>query len=148
MELEANKALCDRIAAAVSARDIVALETLTTPKVAASFCRNLTEFFAAFPDLHGANLEQIAEGDKVVSRWMFLGTHTGEYKGILASGKTITFSGVSITRIAGGEVVALYCLADEQAVMQQLASEVPEELLESLHASIWFALRGTGKNLN
>ena len=148
MELEANKALCDRIATAVSACDLDALETLLTPEVATNLRARLIELFAAFPDFHGANLEQIAEGDRVVSRWVFLGTHMGEYKGVPASGKTTTFSGVSIARIVGGKVAALYCLADEQAVMRQVASEVPEEMLESLHTSIWFALRGVGKNFN
>lgn len=148
MSLEANKTVCDRLAEAISGGDIEALEALTTPEVAAAHRAGLAEVFTAFPDLRGASLEQIAEGDTVVCRWLFLGTHLGAYRGIVGTGKTITFRGVSIARIADGRVVSLHCLADGLDVMRQLTSEMPQEMLESLHTSIWFSLRGQGKNLN
>ena len=37
---------------------------------------------AAFPDLHMTIEDQIAEGDRVVTRWTARGTHTGEFQGI------------------------------------------------------------------
>ncbi len=52
----------------------------------------LKEVFArlhrAFPDLHVAVEDVIAEGDKVVGRNTVTGTHQGEYMGIPPTGKS------------------------------------------------------------
>lgn len=40
-----------------------------------------------FPDLHFEIEDQLAEGDKVVSRWTITGTHRGEWVGIPPTGK-------------------------------------------------------------
>jgi steroid delta-isomerase-like uncharacterized protein len=60
---------------------------------------------AAFPDGRFTNEEQIAEGDKVVQRWSFKGTHKGEFFGVPATGKPVSFTGTTTLRIAGGKVV-------------------------------------------
>ena len=60
-----------------------------------------------FPDLHVTIEEQIAEGDKVVTRWIFRGTHQGD-SGMLEippTGKQVTIEGVTIDHIAGGKIV-------------------------------------------
>jgi predicted ester cyclase len=44
----------------------------------------------AFPDLHVAVEDVIAEGDKVVSRNTVTGTHQGEYRGLPPTGKSVT----------------------------------------------------------
>ena len=49
--------------------------------------------------------DQIAQGDKVVSRWTGTGTPNGEFMGIPATGNRVTFTGIVIDRIAGGKIV-------------------------------------------
>ena len=49
--------------------------------------------------------EQIAEGDTVATRVTFHGTHTGDYMGLKASGKTLTFGGLALDRIEEGKIV-------------------------------------------
>src|ERR671912_2178490 len=48
--------------------------------------RFMGEFRQAFPDFHSTIEDQIAEGDKVVTRWTMRGTHQGEFRGIAPTG--------------------------------------------------------------
>jgi predicted ester cyclase len=62
-------------------------------------------FLAAFPNGHVTTEGLIAEGDQVVERFSFRGTNTGLLMHSPATGKTVTFSGVSVFRIANGKIV-------------------------------------------
>ena len=59
---------------------------------------------AAFPDLHFEIVDLVAEGDKVLTRWTFTGTHQGEFLGAPATGNRITVEGMSLDRIEDGLV--------------------------------------------
>ena len=60
---------------------------------------------AAFPDMQLTVEDMIAEGEKVVVRSAFSGTHQGELFGIPATGKRVTRTSVIIFRLAKGEIV-------------------------------------------
>ena len=73
-----------------------------------------------FPDLHFTIEDQLAEENKVVSRWTLnWGTHKGEWVGIPPTGKQVTITGVSIQRYAGGKVVEVWLEMDMLSMMQQ-----------------------------
>ena len=74
----------------------------------------------AFPDLQITIEDQIAEGDKVVSRLRSRGTHRGELWGIAATGRQAEVSSVSTNRIEGGKLVEHWTCADRLGMMQQL----------------------------
>jgi steroid delta-isomerase-like uncharacterized protein len=82
------------------------------------------KFFAtqreAFPDIEYEIEDQIAEGDKVVTRWTARATHTGEFQGIPPTGRPGTVTGMTIFRIADGSVVECWTNMDELGMMQQL----------------------------
>lgn len=80
----------------------------------------LRMLFAAFPDLQWTIEELIAEGDKVVNRFTWHGTHRGEFLGIPPTGRQITVKGVVIDRIAEGKIVDSRILMDNFGLMQQL----------------------------
>lgn len=80
----------------------------------------MTMLHKAFPDGHFAIEDQIAEGDKVVTRWRFHGTHKGEFQGIAPTGKQVTMTGIEILRLAGGKVVEDWDNFDALGMMQQL----------------------------
>lgn len=65
----------------------------------------LTSTFAAFPDARWAVADQIAERDKVVTRWTFTGTHRGTFMGIAPTKKQLVFSGICIDRFVDGKIV-------------------------------------------
>src|SRR5262249_40290747 len=82
----------------------------------------------AFPDFHMTIEDQIAEGDKVVTRVTVTGTHQGEYRGIPATGKHIKYMGIAIDRIADGKVVEMWHQADTVSMLQQIgAMPSPEQ---------------------
>lgn len=75
---------------------------------------------AAFPDIHFTINDQIAEGDRVVTRWTAQGTHTGEYRGIPPTGRQFKVTGIDIDRVAGSKVVECWPIEDDLGLLQQL----------------------------
>jgi predicted ester cyclase len=82
---------------------------------------------AAFPDVRHTIEDQIAEGDKVVTRITGSATFQGEILGIPPTGKLITIEGISIHRIAGGQLVEHWATANQLALYQQLGALPPLE---------------------
>jgi len=74
----------------------------------------------AFPDKRYIVNDLIAEGDKVVARWTLEATHTGDYMGIPATNKKISFTGIYIIRLENGKQVEWWLEADFFSLMQQL----------------------------
>jgi predicted ester cyclase len=64
--------------------------------------------------------DQIAEGDKVVTRLRGRGTFKGECLGIPPNGKVVTIQGIAIHRIAGGKLVEHWGVADKLSFLQQM----------------------------
>ena len=74
----------------------------------------------AFPDLVLTVQDQIAEGDKVVTRVTVQGTHKGDLMGTPPTGKQATATAISIMRFADNKVVEEWELVDEMGMMRQL----------------------------
>jgi hypothetical protein len=74
----------------------------------------------AFPDLRVAVEDVIAEGDKVVARNTVTGTHQGEYRGVPATGKSVTYNEVFVFRFAGGRIAEIWGVVDVLAQLRQL----------------------------
>lgn len=77
-------------------------------------------FVTAFPDMQITEEDVVAEGDKIVARFTFQGTHKGELQGIPPTGKQVTVSGMVIDHIAHGKVVEHWIEFDQLGLMQQL----------------------------
>jgi steroid delta-isomerase-like uncharacterized protein len=89
----------------------------------AEFQRLVVSFKASYPDFTISVVEQIAEGDRVVSRVTCRGTHLGPDEGIPATGKEVTYRGVAIDRIKDGKVVEMRYLGDVWDRIRQLREE-------------------------
>jgi steroid delta-isomerase-like uncharacterized protein len=81
-----------------------------------------TAFLTAFPDAHYTLENLIAEGDKVVSRWTFHGTHQGAFMGIPPTGKQVRMTGIGIDRIEDDKFVESWSNADVLGLLQQLGA--------------------------
>ena len=78
----------------------------------------------AFPDFHNTVEELIAEGDKVVARLTYRGTHRGQLFGFAPTGKAVTYSGVAVFHIERGKIVEGWVLGDTVGLMRQLGIDV------------------------
>ena len=59
---------------------------------------------SAFPDIDFSIKEQVCEGDKVVSRFEWTGTHKAEFMGVPATGRQVRVWGVVIDRLEAGRI--------------------------------------------
>ena len=80
----------------------------------------VSTYQTAFPDAHWAVEDQIAEGDKVVTRWTATGTHQRELQGIPPTGKHVTVPGIWVHRLVGGKIVESWNVWDTLGMLQQL----------------------------
>ena len=81
--------------------------------------------FPAFPDQRWVTEEQIADGDKVVSRFTWYGTHQGTFMGIPATGRHVAVKGVVIDRVVDGKWRDSRILMDNLSLLQQLGAVPP-----------------------
>jgi steroid delta-isomerase-like uncharacterized protein len=77
---------------------------------------------SAYPDTHFTIEDQVAEGDKVVTRWTAIGTHRGELFGIAPTGKRVTVTGMALSRIENGKIVETWNHFDALGQLQQLGA--------------------------
>jgi len=89
--------------------------------------RTLAGLFAAFPDQLWETEEVIYEGEKVVSRFTFHGTHDGEFMGMPPTGRKVAVKGVVIDRVVDGKWTESRILMDNLGMMQQLGAIPPPQ---------------------
>jgi len=75
---------------------------------------------AAFPDLHFSVEEQIAQGEKVLTRFEWTGTHRGEFLGVPATGRSVRVWGMVIDRLRDGRIKDTRIIMDSLGLMMQL----------------------------
>ena len=86
------------------------------PEAIKQFAAGMRE---AFPDLQITIEDQIAQGDKVLTRFRTRGTHKGELWGIPATGKEVEITNMSMCRIEGGKMTEEWPAPDRLGMMQQ-----------------------------
>jgi steroid delta-isomerase-like uncharacterized protein len=80
--------------------------------------------FKGAPDSSWTIEELFAVGDRVIARWIYKGTHEGEFMGIPPTGNKVEFGGITITRIENGKIVEERENYDMLGAMQQLGMEL------------------------
>ena len=107
-------------------------EPVGVPRGPEAIKHHVADWMRGFPDLRFTIEEMIAEGDRVVSRSVLRGSHTGPWLGILPTGKEINIR-MSVThRIENSKIVEDWVLVEALGLFQQLEL-VPatEEMLKS-----------------
>ena len=79
----------------------------------------LNAFSNAMPDAEVGLAYQVAEGDKVVSRYTWSGTHQGDIFGVPATGKHVSWTATAALRIADGQIREAWLNWDQWGLMQQ-----------------------------
>src|SRR5579859_1467719 len=131
MSTEDNKRITRRGYDALNERDWAAFDAQCAPNIVLhnasttlqgleSYKQFISMYFAAFPDGRLTIEDIIAEGDKVVARHAFHGTHRGALMGIPATGKEVTATGINIIHFANGKAVEEWANYDDLGLLQQL----------------------------
>jgi serine phosphatase RsbU (regulator of sigma subunit) len=78
------------------------------------------ELRSAFHGLHATIEDQVAEGDKVVTRWKMRGIHQGEFRGMEPTGREMEINGIGIFRFSPeGKVVESWDSYDQLGIMRR-----------------------------
>lgn len=142
---EENKALVRRAYLdGMNARDMEIIDEVFSPEYVSHFPgqpptrgieplkETLGSFFEAFPDIVFTVEDQVAEGNKVVTRWSAQGTHQGEWRGfpprangLPPTGRHVTLGATDIYLIADGKILEEWNTLEQLAVLGQIGA-VPE----------------------
>src|ERR671920_1252981 len=90
------------------------------------FKRTNKEFLDAFSITSFAIVEQIAEGDTVVTKYRQSGVSRGEIAGLPPTGEEDTVEGIHIHRISGGKITEEWSTLDVVPVWENLTQEIRE----------------------
>ncbi len=80
---------------------------------------------AAFPDMHWTVEEQLTDGDRVLTRFEWTGTHRGEFLGVPATERRVRVWGMVIDRVRHGRIQDTRILMDTLGLMTQLGAVAP-----------------------
>jgi len=82
-------------------------------------------FRAAFEGFRAEILDQVAEGDKVVTYKLFHGVHSGDFAGVPPTGREVAIAVIDIVRIVDGRIAEHWNVVDQLGLMRQLGA-LPE----------------------
>jgi predicted ester cyclase len=131
MSAEENKAIVRRyLEESWNQRNLTVIDELIVPDFIQHAAgvpqgrQGVKQFFAmihaAFPDVHNAIEDLLAEDDKVVWRSTITGTHHGVFRGIMPTGRSVRMTAMNILRIQDGKFVENWGEQDSLGLMQQL----------------------------
>ena len=97
------------------------IDELYAPELAPATRRWIAPFRASFPDVHLEIIDLIAEGDKVVGRFVCSATHLGQWLEHAPTGRRFErVDEVAIFRLRDGRIVHAWSLEDTLGRLQQL----------------------------
>jgi len=91
------------------------------------FLQQMSMIATAFSDTRTTIEDQVAEGDKVVTRITWRGIHSGNFQGLPPTGKQIAMTGTIVQRIKDGKIVDHWPQFDLMGMMQQLGALPPPQ---------------------
>ena len=86
----------------------------------------VTMLRAAFPDLRFTIEQVIVEDETIAARWTARGTHQGALRGPMgnmpATGRPVTFQGITMGRVADGKAGASWVISDQLGLLRQISA--------------------------
>ena len=90
--------------------------------VAEGMKRGATGLRSSFAEMHDKVLDQMADGDRVATRFEGGGVHRGVFMGVAPTGKTVKWTGIAIDRFENGKIVERWTEINVLGVLQQLGA--------------------------
>lgn len=81
-----------------------------------------TRLRQGFPDMRIQQEDMIAEDEKICRRFIFYGTHKGEYQGIAPTKNFVTVSGQMILHFRNGKCIEVWHQTDGVTFLTQLGA--------------------------
>lgn len=81
-----------------------------------------TLLLTAFPDMQSEEQDLVAQGDKVVVRRIWRGTHRGELMGLAPTGKAVSCTGMALSQLREGKLVEQWVNFDLMSLLQQVGA--------------------------
>ena len=111
LDLINNTNFTDDITLVTSPENIVGID---------AFKDYYSNFINGFSDVTFTIVDVFGQGDKIVKHWNFKGTHTGDFFGMPATGKTVDVDGVTLVKMKDGKIAQEQDFMDNMVFMQQL----------------------------
>lgn len=137
MTTEENNEFMSRFLEASVASDPTAFKALMAPDFVAhvtggpksrdGFVQHMSYFNMAFNDMNITVADLITDGEKVVARTTWRGTHTGDFMGLPPTGKQIEIEAYIVERLRDGKTVEHWSLFDQLTMLQQLGLVPPPQ---------------------
>ena len=144
MNAEQNKAVIRRLGRAINSGHLQELDAVLAPDYVRHDPNPLMEDLGreeykgafsrlrkAFPDATWTIDELLADGDRVVGRWTFRGTHNGPFFNIPATGREVTYPVLAIYRIEAGRIAEDWHIFHSIGLWQKLIPEIAELIEEA-----------------
>lgn len=137
MSTRENKELIARLLDAHQRHDVAAVSDILSPRLEwnhagsddpldkQDYLAGMEMGHAAFPEMRIVAEDMLAENDRVAVRLSHRMRHDGEFLGIPPTGRTVTFTGFWIYRIAAGQVEEAWSV-DEDFTSQLRDSGAPK----------------------
>ena len=100
------------------------IDTFFAPEMREQVRGFLTNDYNPFPDAQEDIQDIVAEGNKVMVRWLFRGTHQGEFFGIPATGKRIEITGYGVYYLENGQITWDTMSMDWLEALEQIGATV------------------------
>ena len=82
----------------------------------------------AFPDIKYSIDDVVDAGNMLALRWEAVGTHRGEYLGVPASGRPISYTGITIYRLIDGRIDRIWVTADLLSLLKRMRPDAADLL--------------------
>jgi steroid delta-isomerase-like uncharacterized protein len=141
MSVEENKALVRRWFEALDQRNLAVIDELLSidyidhnpplPDLSPGregVWQSSLALAAAFPDAVHTIEDQMAEGEKVMTRLTVRATFRGEILGFQPTGKVVEVSGIAVHRVVGGLLVEHWAHMDRAGFFEQLGAAAEQEI--------------------
>ncbi len=125
MSAEDNKAVVRRfIEEVINQGRLDLIATLFAPALHDQVRGIQMEIRASFADVHETIEDLVAEGDTVMARWTFRGTHRGDFYFIPATGRQVEVIGFAVYYLKDGQIVEDHAVIDWLEAIEQLGGEI------------------------
>lgn len=132
--MDGNRSVIERFEHAFVKNDQATLNELLDPNMVdhtpapggtgtkEGFMAQIDGYTSAFENLTIDLQSTLLEGDEAATRWTVTGTHSAEFAGVPATGKTVTVGGMNFYKLANGKITDVWTQFDAMSLMMQIGA--------------------------